>query len=227
MSRIDELKTKMKGKGFFALSPEEKEEYKKLTKDKSDDSPKDTKKTVEISSEQFRSLMERVQQLEAEKAADAQLRSPESNWEISSDKFPQKKAALRYLVDKEGKKRYIVDYKFSERRFNEKLHEMEEWYTLQLLDKLHDDGSFETIAHEIEIGNWATLDRDWLDIVDKDEKEVKKYISTVPSTDVDYENYKSSAGEDVDQYVYRKLTTYTLQFKDGTKIKLKSGMLNS
>lgn len=230
MATLEDLKAKVKEKGFFGLSAEEKVEYRALT-GKGEKEVKAAPTTVEVSKTQFDSLIQRVQQLEREKEAEVAMKDAAINtgWQITSDKYPQKQATLRVYVDKEGVKKYIVNYKEQPNspRWNAESQQMENWFNIELLEKVNEDGSFETSTVALEISDWAKLEREWLNVVGKEEKEMRKYTGQVYETVVDYEHYRSKPGALVDQYEYSKRWTYTMQLPDGSKIKLNSNILNS
>ena len=231
MSRIDELKAKMSGKGFYALNQEEQKEYQELNKSKPEKELKVGGK-VEVSAEQFNSLISRVKQLEEEKLLQESERSQALGmWQISSDKFPQKKAKLRVYINEKGESQYIINFQGQRNgcRWNAESQRMEDWYDVDVLSQVNEDGSFITEKVPLEISTWAKLEQsDWLDCTVIKEEVKERYVGeSERAKEYDFANYRSAAGDVVPQFEKTIVQLVEVQLPNGKKIKVNANILNS
>lgn len=226
-NRLEELKQKIKENGgYFSLTADEKEEYKKL---KAESEPQlaqlslqaeTTQKedTVTISKAAFDEILARVARLEGNPNT-AINKQTNTDWQPDGEEKRQFVATMRMLGEK-----FVVDWKRARKQLNPVTRDWEDIYSIKMMDN---GGEIE--EGEITLSNFAKLPSQQVKIIDIKSVPGKQVFGKVQETIHDYDSYgkKSRPGSTVDNVVRSLKRTFIVDFGNGIIRELEERQLNA
>lgn len=226
-SRFNELKQK----GWKNLNGLERQEFQTLSAVFKDNPPvlenyspdpvkQNKDEDVVLKRSELSKILDRLNHLErgVNKEGGSVVGSHNAEWEEIDTKPRTRTATVRIL---DGK--YLVDWHFERRQFNEKIREMEDIYKITLFAP--DKKTTETV--EFVWRGLPKLQREEVTILETKVKALRKVVGKTRTAIVDYDNYRTRSGDQVDMEVRALKRTMVIQFKDGNTYELDESRLNA
>jgi len=238
MGRLEELKAKTWPK----LSKDEKKEYSLLLDREKRSleqvegarealSDAERENIVEVDKKSLSDLLARVEQLEKEKKGHIKKAGlfKAGEWSDTKDEKRVNTATIRkYRETTEDPYRYALDWKFLQRRWNEKTREDDLIYQIYLYDPA-DKGSFKAPVPISKPLRYfvKNFDKEQVNLLEKRTKKQEKVVGDTYKTVVRYDKHSSTRGELIPQTVTRLETEFLIELESGEQFWLNADRLNA
>lgn len=232
--RFEELKKV----GFPNLKGDQRSEYKAL-KDKDEavgEKPKEEapkpkvttpttsegkdSETIEIPKKQLNGILARLDQLEAEKRAGRNLPT-EGDWKVVDKSKEPYTATLRR--DKENYfLRFVVNDDYPKRVLSAKKNA---WEDVCMTEWIDPDGK--TVQKEVKLLEYMKFPIEQITLLKRKATPIEKIVGKTRRAKVDYSNYRTTYGGEVDMKVTAERVLWDVELLDKRKIELEDAALNT
>lgn len=238
MSRLEELKAKTWPK----LSKDEKKEYslllnrEKVSLGQIDDTREilteaEKENVVEVDKKILSDLLDRVQELEKEKKGHMKKAGlfKDGEWSDTKNEKRIRTATVRKFRESTDEPyRYALDWKFLQKRWNEKTREDDLIYNIYLYDPADEATLKDRIVITKPLRFFVkSFDKEQVKLIDQRVTVQEKVVGDTHRTVVKYDKYASTSGQLVPQTVTRQETQFLIELESGKQFWLNADRLNA